>query len=1008
MKKRLLLLMVLCLMAVGAYPRYLGDVNNDGDITVTDVMTIVNIILGQATNYDYIYADLNQDGSVDVSDVMITISIILGKEQATEYVEDDTVYVTYSDGNATVVKPSKYSLVSYTVSGGHVVMVNNDTSQEITFCLSGSTADGSFTYNGSYKTTIVLNGVDITNPTGAAIDIECGKRIALELAEGTTNTLTDGTGGGQKAALYCKGHLEVSKGGALTVCGNTRHAIMSKEYMLLKKTTGSISVTAAANDGIHAGQYFQMNGGKLTVSGVAGDAIQAETTSDSTDETNGQLIVNGGEMNLTVTSADCDALKSDSLLTISGGTIDITTTGDADKGIKSKLSAVNISGGDITISQSGGKIIEADDISYSTGIKAETDANISGGNITISNLADGGKGISAGGDININESNAAVTIDITANGAGGSAELSGGGESTTTTNSYVVYVALPTTSGMGGGGMGGGMSNYWTTLYLYNSNGEKVATLTSTVTKTTGSTSKTFYYYDFHEADGGTYYFASDNYTSHRPGGGTYVIRSTTFTGPTTGEDYYYEISNSRTTSGSTYTFSLSNVTNTWNGSSTDLSEDEGTSYNASGMKADGKITIDGGTVTIKNSGAMSKSMKSKATVTLNGGEVTLTPSGAMQVISNDASYSTGVKCIDFIENGGSLTINASGAAGRGISATNIITNGGTMTVTNTGGGQQGINDSYTAKCLKADTKIELRAGDITLTATGNGGKGIKSSGTYTQGTADGAGPKLTVTTTGSSFGTSGSTGGWGPQQSSGSSAKAIKIQGTAYVYGGETNINTATNGAEGFESKTAIYIEGGKHYLKCYDDCINSSGNIYFNGGITVCFSNGNDAVDSNAGRTGAVTIGNGTIFAYTSKGAPEEGLDCDNNSYIQITGTGIAISAGGSQGGGGGGWGGSSGSTISNAKQGYYFCTSSISYTTGKYYTLSDESGKNLVTYSFPTNVSSSLALFTATGMKSGGKYYIKYSTSAPTDATTSFQGLYIGSSLVGSNSVTSFTAN
>ena len=153
--------------------------------------------------------------------------------------------------------------------------------------------------------------------------------------------------------------------------------------------------------------------------------------------------------------------------------------------------------------------------------------------------------------------------------------------------------------------------------------------------------------------------------------------------------------------------------------------------------------------------------------------------------------------------------------------------------------------------------------------------------------------------------------------------------------------------------------------------------------------------------------------MLAYTSKGGAEEGLDCDNNSYIQITGTGIGISAGGSQGGGGGGGGrpggggSSSAGTISNAKQGYALLTSSISYAANRYYTLADASGKNLVTYSFAGACNSNLSLFTATGMVKGSTYNVKYSTTAPTDATTAWHGLYLGSSAVGTNNVTSFTA-
>lgn len=965
-------------------------------MSVAMMAQTLNVVQGDVT-YAFPASQCGDMNYADGTTCIIINKVFTLSEVDNMYVDnssvtDNTVEVTYSGTSAKVrVAGNIAQYITPTVSGAHVNIAQgsdvSDETGEITYTLSGSSDDGEFYMTGSYKATIELNGLTLTNATpvysGAAINIMDGKRIALSVKKDTENTLTDAASGSQKSALYCKGHLELKGKGTLNVYGTLAHAIKSAEYMQMKNCT--VNVKQAVKDGISCDEYFLMESGTLTISGVGDDAIQCDI--DGTAST-GELTDHDGEDSGNVYIED--------------GTLTLTVTADAAKGIKAG-GDVKISGGSITVTQTG-SIIADTDLSYPTSIKADGNVNITGGTITITNTADGGKGISADGAVSIDETNATVTIDITANGKGGTAETTGSTEPETTT-SYKIYVSLPTTGG-GGMGPGGTGSSAWKTVYLYKSDGTLVQQLTSTVTKSNGYSNVTFYYYDFGAADSGTYYFKSDNYTSR---GTTYTIKSATFSGPTSGSDIYYSISNSYTTSGSTRTYSLSNVTSTYSGSS-DVSEDSGTSYNAIGIKADGNLTIAAGTITVKNSGAMSKSMKSKATVTIDGGNITLTPSGAMQVINNDASYSSGVKAVDFIQNDGTLTINASGAAGRGVTSTNITTNGGTLKITNTGAGQQGSSDDYTAKGLKADTSIKLNAGTITITMSGTGGKGIKSKGTYTQGTSDGNGPTLTVKTTGSRLGSSSSGGGgWGGgmQESSGGSAKAIKVQGTIYLYGGTSEVSTATDGAEGLESKTTIYIEGGKHYYACYDDCINCSGAIYFNGGATVCYSNGNDAVDSNYGRTGAITIGNGAVFAYTTKGSPEEGLDCDNNSYIQITGTGYAISAGASQ-GGGGGWGGSSSSTISNAQQGYAFVTSTISYSSGRYYTLSDASNNNLITYSFPASCSSTLSLFTAKGMVKGSTYNVKYNTTAPTDATTAWHGLYLGSSHVGTNSVTSFTAN
>ncbi len=436
-----------------------------------------------------------------------------------------------------------------------------------------------------------------------------------------------------------------------------------------------------------------------------------------------------------------------------------------------------------------------------------------------------------------------------------------------------------------------------------------------------------------------------------------------------------------------------------------------------------GSLYVEGGTltVTIPLAAVGGKCLNAAGLARIDGGMLTLSANGKVDTSdSSDPSFTAAIKGTNVTVNNGTVDIKVTGIAGRGITANDsIITNGGTLTIANSGTPTILSSDVKSAKGLKA-LHIALNDGTINITMSGKASKGIRCgdgtkttsgggwggwgggtrwtnvTGSYTQGKSDGTGPTLTLSQTGSTYNSS--------------SAKAIKAICAVTIHGGQTEVTTQSDGGEGLESKTSININGGQHYFKCYDDCINSSGKILFNGGVTVCYSNGNDAVDSNAGTTGAITIGDGTIFAYTSKGSPEEGFDCDNNSYIQISGSGIGLSAGGSQGGGGGGWpggGGGSGNTISNAQQGYAFVTSTISYAANRYYTLADASGNNLVTYSFPMSYSSRLSLFTATGMVKGNTYNVKYSTDGPTDATTVWHGLYLGSSHQGTTNVTSFTA-
>jgi hypothetical protein len=104
----------------------------------------------------------------------------------------DTVFVTYNGSDVTVFNPLAFEGVAVTVEGSDVTVNAVTEVQDINFCLSGTTGNGMFKIYTAKRYNLILNGVSITNPDGPAINVQTGKNTSVFLAEGTTNTLTDG------------------------------------------------------------------------------------------------------------------------------------------------------------------------------------------------------------------------------------------------------------------------------------------------------------------------------------------------------------------------------------------------------------------------------------------------------------------------------------------------------------------------------------------------------------------------------------------------------------------------------------------------------------------------------------------------------------------------------------------------------------------------------------------------------------------------------------------------
>ena len=331
----------------------------------------------------------------------------------------DAIAIRYAaDGAHVVMAASLVDDVALTIDGAHVTAIATPTLQrEVTYSLSGTSADGSFAMDGEYKATVVLDGLTLTSTRGAAIDIANGKRIAVSLPDGTATTLTDAAGGTHKACCFINGHAEFSGGGSLTLTGRTKHAYASDEYTLLKADfSGSITVLAAEGDGMHTEQYFRMKNGRVTISGVKGDGIDAPVTNDATDVDNGCLFVEGGSISLQVTADDVKGLKCDNAMTLTGGTIEATVSGLGTKGISTGTDLLVGTGGNgptLRMAVTGTTYMpgNAELESKCRGIKVKGQFTFDGGNISISATGAKSKAISVDGNYNYKSGSINCAVD---------------------------------------------------------------------------------------------------------------------------------------------------------------------------------------------------------------------------------------------------------------------------------------------------------------------------------------------------------------------------------------------------------------------------------------------------------------------------------------------------------------------------------------------------------------------------------------------------------------------
>ncbi len=293
--------------------------------------------------------------------------------------------------------------VEITVNGGHVT-ANHGSTKGICYVLSGSTANGSFTVAGEKKYEVLLNGVSITNPDSAALNLLCSKRAYVMLADGTTNTLADGSSSlnDHKGALYCKGKLLFNGSGSLSVTGNYNNGIHSADYIVFRKGN-NVYAQSKANHGIKANDGIYINGGILNVevSAAAAKGINCESV----------IVVNGGRTTVVTSGGgayDTDeneakgaaGIKADETFTMNGGELWLKSTGAGGKGISSDTECC-FNGGSTYIVTEGGQYRSNNDTASPKGIKADGAVSVTDGLVWVRTSGTNGEGIESKSTLDI-------------------------------------------------------------------------------------------------------------------------------------------------------------------------------------------------------------------------------------------------------------------------------------------------------------------------------------------------------------------------------------------------------------------------------------------------------------------------------------------------------------------------------------------------------------------------------------------------------------------------------
>ena len=393
--------------------------SNGADVTVNSTSSdVIYNVSGSSTN-----GSLLMTSSNDFSLILDGLTLTSTTKAAIDIESNVTVTLqvigtaTIADGTGGTQNGAFYCLGSLTSGTDFgTLIINGNTKHALSVAGDITLGKGALQVSSAGNDGIhasnlfVSRNASITIPSTGSDGIDCSQDVNI-----TGGTIDITSTGEDVKGIKATNDILISGGTiSVSVSGYNSKAISATHSMTVSGGTFNITTTAEEDKCFTSNGNITFSGGmaELNLSGANANGISSDRS---------VTIENTADITIVSSSVDGKCIKSDTTLTITGGNINITNTGDMSKGIKSG-SSLNISGGTIVINAEGTTVVELDSQTnqnaavYCTAIKSDGSIDISGGDITVTlpSSNGGGKGISADGDITISGG----TFDIETNGDG--------------------------------------------------------------------------------------------------------------------------------------------------------------------------------------------------------------------------------------------------------------------------------------------------------------------------------------------------------------------------------------------------------------------------------------------------------------------------------------------------------------------------------------------------------------------------------------------------------------